>query len=257
MIDEKLYNLIKSSRRIVALTGAGVSTLSGIPDFRSAGGVYSKKFGTLSVEKILDIDFFNNHPDIFYAWAKDGWYKMHDYQPSIIHNALKKMEDIGKLSDGIFTQNIDGLHTRAGSKRVYELHGSIENATCKRCGESLSFDSMAEIVKSNAIPVCPKCGTLLKPDIVFYGEGLDSSMLYKAEDSFSFSDLVLVLGSSLVVNPAASLPYYSARNRRKIVLVNRDSTYLDQYATLCYDDLESFGAMLMEICERIARDNSL
>ena len=113
---DSFLKLFEGSKRVVALTGAGVSTLSGIPDFRSSGGFYSKKFGKIRVEEILDIDFFRAHPDVFYAWAKDAWYQMDRYQPNIIHRTLARLGEIGRLSEGIFTQNIDTLHQKAGSK---------------------------------------------------------------------------------------------------------------------------------------------
>lgn len=247
MVEE----LIKSSEKIVALTGAGVSTLSGIPDFRSSNGVYSKKFGKVSVEELLDIDFFKKHPEEFYLWAKDGWYKMHDYKPSCVHKALSLMEEKGKLSGGIFTQNIDGLHTRSGSKNVKELHGSIESAICTGCGEKFTYDYVKKLIDKDIVPICPYCGSLIKPDIVFYGEGLDSTLLSEAEYEFSSSDLVLVLGSSLVVNPAASLPYISVQCGKKIILVNRDKTYLDKYATLHFRDLSEFGEKLLKMLEKL------
>lgn len=247
---DKLEELIKNSKHIVSLTGAGVSTLSGIRDFRSSNGIYTEKFGKISVEELLDISFFRKNPGEFYSWAKGEWYKMHDYEPSIIHKVLKVMEDKGKLSGGIFTQNIDGLHTRCGSKNVKELHGSIEKGVCLGCGEKFTFDYMKKLVDKDIVPICPYCGSLIKPDIVFYGEGLDSRLLDEGEYEFSSSDLVLVLGSSLVVNPAASLPYISYQNGKKIVLVNRDDTYLDNYSTLHFRDLSEFGEKLLNILDR-------
>ena len=232
--------LYKKSRRIVVLTGAGVSTLSGIPDFRSSDGLYSKDFGKMRVEEILDIDFFTSHPDVFYKWAEEYWFQMEKFEPNIIHRTLARMEMRGKLSEGIFTQNIDALHQRAGSKKVYELHGSIANGYCMSCHRHYDYRYMADSVHSGMIPICQSCGGVVKPDIVFYGENLNQSVLMRAENAFSYADLVLVLGSSLVVNPAASLPYISARSGKDIVIVNRDRTYIDEYASLRFDDLESF-----------------
>ncbi len=232
--------LFEKSRRIVVLTGAGVSTLSGIPDFRSSDGLYSKEFGHMRVESILDIDFFSAHPDVFYSWAKEYWYQMDSFEPNIIHTVLAEIEKRGKLTEGIFTQNIDGLHQRAGSKKVYELHGSVREGYCMKCHSHYSYDFMAKIVNSGAVPVCGHCGGTVKPDIVFYGEPLNSSILMRAENAFANADLAIVLGSSLVVNPAASLPYIAARNGHDIVIVNRDKTYIDDYAALRFTDLKSF-----------------
>ena len=233
-------DIYSRSRRIVVLTGAGVSTLSGIPDFRSSTGLYSKEFGSMSVESILDIDFFSSHPDVFYSWAKEYWFQMDSFKPNIIHTVLAKAEADGKLTEGIFTQNIDGLHQKAGSKKVYELHGSVRNGYCMNCRRHYGYSFMAEMVNSGAVPVCGSCGGVVKPDIVFYGEPLDSTTLMRAENAFASADLAIVLGSSLVVNPAASLPYISARAGKDIVIVNRDRTYIDDYAALRFTDLEEF-----------------
>ncbi len=232
--------LFENSKRIVVLTGAGVSTLSGIPDFRSSSGLYSKKFGHMAVEDILDIGFFNLHPDVFYSWAKGNWYILENYKPNIIHRTLARLEAMGKLSEGIFTQNIDGLHQKAGSKKVYELHGSLQNGYCTNCHSWHSYDEISKAVNSDIVPVCAQCGGVIKPDIVFYGENLDSTVLQRSQFSFSKADLAIVLGSSLIVNPAATLPYLTVQNGGDVVIVNRDSTYLDTYAQYKFDDLETF-----------------
>ena len=233
-------DLYRKAGRIVVLTGAGVSTLSGIPDFRSSDGLYSKEFGNMRVEEILDIDFFRDHPDVFYQWSRDYWFQMDKFQPNIIHRTLAEMEKRGKLSEGIFTQNIDALHQRAGSRKVYELHGNIANGYCMNCHRHYDYKYMADVVNSGIKPICSSCGGLVKPDIVFYGESLNTTTLMRAENAFSYADLAIVLGSSLVVNPAASLPYISARSGKDIVIVNRDKTYIDDYAALKFNDLESF-----------------
>ena len=239
MFDD-FFTLLEKSRRQVVLTGAGVSTLSGIPDFRSSGGLYSKEFGQMQVEDILDIDFFKDHPDVFYSWAKDNWYNIDDVKPNIIHETLKKAEDLGYLTEGIFTQNIDYLHERAGSRKVYPLHGTLQRGYCMNCHRHYDYKYMADAVNSGIKPICSSCGGLVKPDIVFYGESLNTTTLMRAENAFSYADLAIVLGSSLVVNPAASLPYISARSGKDIVIVNRDKTYIDDYAALKFNDLESF-----------------
>lgn len=241
---DAFIKLLDSSRRIVALTGAGVSTLSGIPDFRSSDGLYSKTFGHMSVESLLEIGFFNNHPDVFYSWAKGNWYILDSYEPNQIHTSLSALERIGKLSEGIFTQNIDGLHQKAGSKKVYELHGSLRNGYCTNCHSWHTYNEISRMVNSDMVPVCSQCGGVIKPDIVFYGEPLDATTLQRAEFAFAKADLAIVLGSSLVVNPAAILPYQTIKNGGKVVIVNRDKTYLDEYASFRFDDLKSFSEML-------------
>lgn len=239
--------VLQESASVVVLTGAGVSTLSGIPDFRSSGGLYSQKFGNISVEELLDIDFFRANPGEFYSWAKDGWYQMHTFEPNVVHKSLALLEQKGKLDRGIYTQNIDALHQKAGSKKVYELHGSIASSYCMTCDEKFSYDEIEEQVRVGVTPHCPHCGGIVKPDIVFYGEGLDGKLLVEAENAFRKADLCLVLGSSLIVNPAASLPFVSVQARKKVVIVNRDKTYLDKYATLHFSDLKEFSENLMHL----------
>ena len=247
---EEFFSLLEKSKRQVVLTGAGVSTLSGIPDFRSSDGLYSKEFGHMRVEEILDIDFFKEHPDVFYSWAKDNWYNIDQAEPNIIHKTLKKAEDIGFITEGIFTQNIDFLHERAGSRKVFPLHGTLERGYCMNCHSYHEYKEISNAVHSDKLPICSTCKGVIKPDIVFYGENLDMSLLTRAENAFYNADLVIVLGSSLVVNPAASLPYISARKGRNIVIVNRDDTYLDSYARLRYRDLKSFFDSFSEYLEK-------
>ncbi len=193
----------------------------------------------MRVEDLLDISFFSAHPEEFYSWARDVFYNLDDKEPNIVHKVLAKLEAMGRLSEGIFTQNIDSMHQRAGSKKVYELHGTLGRGYCMRCNSYYDYKEIAAMVRSGMVPVCKDCGGVIKPDIVFYGENLDMSILKRAEISLSRADLLLVLGSSLVVNPAASLPMFTYQNGGKIVLVNRDSTYLDDKA-LRFNDLESF-----------------
>ena len=248
---DSFFSFLKNSKKTVVLTGAGISTLSGIKDFRSSNGLYSQEFGHMRVEDILDIDFFISHPSVFYSWAKDAWYNMHDFTPNIVHKVLKTMEDKGLLAEGIYTQNIDGLHTREGSKKVYELHGTIERSICTKCGESFTFDWTKNLVDNDVIPMCPHCGGLVKPDIVFYGENLDSELLYKADAAFHSPDLCIVLGSSLVVQPAASLPYRALRTGSKVCIVNRDQTYIDEYSTWRFDDLEEWGQKMNDFLRNL------
>lgn len=240
---------LESANRIVVLTGAGVSTMSGIPDFRSSSGLYSKEYGTMRVEDILDIEFFKAHPDVFYDWARDYWFQMDKYEPNIVHKMLFEMEQNGKLSEGIFTQNIDSLHRKAGSRKVYELHGSLRDGYCINCHRHYDYSYLATAVNNHIVPVCQTCGALVKPDIVFYGENLNTTMLMRGENAFTNADLAIILGSSLVVNPAASLPYRSVLAGKDIVIVNRDKTYIDDYAALRYDDLETFFLALSQYFE--------
>lgn len=239
----ELTDLIEASSSTVAFTGAGVSTLSGIPDFRSAGGVYSSQWEGYDVEEVLSISFFRKHPDLFYKWGKEFLYSLEQYPPSIIHNSFATLEEQGLLA-GLFTQNIDLLHTKAGSKRLWEIHGSAAVHYCPKCGARYTYDEVAPTVHKDEVPRCTKCATVVRPDIVFYGEGLSSEVLSTSVDMFSNADLCIVLGSSLVVQPAASLPAYTVRGGGKVVLVNAQPTTYDQVATLLFTDLQQVGDAL-------------
>lgn len=240
---EQLETMIKNARRCCVFTGAGVSTLSGIPDFRGAHGVYTDPWHGMDVEEILSIDFFQKNPDIFYQWAKDVWYKVDLYKPTIVHTTLAKMEKKGYLQS-LYTQNIDMLHERAGSKAVYDVHGSVAHHHCTRCGKAFSYRQVADVVLSGKVPYCDKCGGVVKPDIVFYGEALDNYILSRAYEEFSHTDLCIVLGSSLTVQPAASFPYYAVQHDAPLVIVNAQSTTEDSWATLRFKDLEQVFSTL-------------
>ena len=230
----ELETLIKKSHSTVVFTGAGISTMSGIPDFRGEHGVYTDPWHGMNVEDVLNISFFKSQPEIFYAWAKDVWYHLEDYQPNIVHTVLAHLEKKGYIQ-GIFTQNIDMLHTRAGSKKVYEVHGSARHHACTRCGKYYTYEQVAPIVRSGKVPHCTDCGGVIKPDIVLYGEPLDSTTLTRAYEMFSACDLCLILGSSMTVQPAATFPSYVRKG--KIVIVNAQPTCYDRSATLCFPDL--------------------
>ena len=237
-------DILASSRKVAVFTGAGVSTLSGIPDFRGSHGVYNSPWRGLNVEEILSLDYFYREPEIFYAWAEEVWYHLEDYEPNIVHYALAKLEKKGRLTSGLFTQNIDFMHQRAGSRLVYELHGSARAAYCTNCSAYYTYDQIAPVVRSGKVPVCSTCGSIIKPDIVFYGENLSSSILKQAEISFSQADLAIVMGSSLTVYPAAAFPRMTACSGGKIVIVNAQPTAQDEYAALHFRDLEQFSCAL-------------
>lgn len=243
---DKLVKLIKESHKTVVFTGAGVSTLSGIPDFRGKHGVYNSPWQGLAVEDILSLDYFYTNPGIFYKWAEEVWYHLEEYNPNIVHTTLAKMEEKGYLPSGIFTQNIDFLHQRAGSKRVFELHGSAKHSYCTNCHAFFTYNEIAPIVRKGEIPHCPHCKGLIKPDIVFYGENLDSSVLKRADIAFSQADLALVLGSSLTVYPAAYYPGFTAQAGGKVVIVNAQSTGQDAIVSLAFRDLEQVFTALNE-----------
>ncbi|MCQ2378339.1 MAG: NAD-dependent deacylase [Victivallaceae bacterium] len=242
----ELLDLIKESRKCVVFTGAGVSTLSGIPDFRGTGGVYTKPWHGLSVEEILSIDCFRRHPEYFFEWSRQFVYCCRDFEPGVVHKVLAKLEETG-LVDALFTQNIDILHQKAGSKKCFELHGSPARHHCLECGKSASFDEIAPVVMVGNVPKC-SCGGVFKPDIVFYGESLPAGIFELGEEEFSRADLVLSLGSSLTVYPAAMLPECGAAHGAKLVIVNAQPTHLDDRAYRIYRDLgEVFGEIAREI----------
>ena len=193
---EQLQSIIDDSRRIVFFGGAGVSTESGIPDFRSADGIYHQKY-KYSPEQVVSHSFFMQYPEAFYEFYKDKMMAL-DAKPNPAHIKLAQLESAGKLS-AVVTQNIDGLHQAAGSKRVYELHGSIHRNYCMKCGKF--YD--AQYVKNyDGVPRC-ECGGMIKPDVVLYEEGLDPATIQGAVQAIGQADTLIIGGTSLVVYPAA------------------------------------------------------
>ena len=226
-----LAELIREAKDIVFFGGAGVSTASGIPDFRSAHGIYSGAQGR-SYEEMLSHGYFLFHEDAFWAFYKNVMLYP-DAEPNAAHLALKRLEDQGKLS-AVITQNIDGLHQKAGSGNVLELHGTVHRNYCMRCSEK--FD-LADIVASEGTPKCPSCGGRIKPDVVLYGENLDSDVMEAAMTAIRRCDLIIVGGTSLVVQPAAGMIMYR-RPGCRLVLINRDETpYDDQADLVIHQDL--------------------
>lgn len=216
---------IQKARRIVFFGGAGVSTESGIPDFRSAHGVYRKAHEGRSYEEMLSIQYFARHPDEFWTFYRSVMLYP-DAKPNAAHLALARLEQAGKLS-AVVTQNIDELHQRAGSRHVLELHGTVYRNSCTRCGKVYN---LRHILDSEGTPHCD-CGGLLRPDIVMYGEALDDDVMEAAVRAIRECDLLLVGGTSLVVYPAAGLLTYR-RPGTKLALINRDSTSFDEGADL-------------------------
>ena len=228
---DRLVNLLKESKYAVALTGAGISTLSGIKDFRGKDGLYKQK----NADKIFDIEWFFREPSLYYTESKDFLYNMQDVSPSIVHLELARLEEKGIIK-AVITQNIDVLHQKAGSKKVLELHGSLGKHKCIKCSNVITFEEAAAIVSKGQTPYC-SCGAVFKPDVVFFGESLPVDVLSKAREEASKADLMIILGSTLVVNPAAMIPGYTLQNGGKIVIVNNMETYLDGKAALKYEDL--------------------
>ena len=221
---EQLQKIIDESNRIVFFGGAGVSTESGIPDFRSVDGLYNQKYD-YPPEEILSHTFFERHTDYFYRFYKDKLICL-DAKPNSAHLKLAELERAGKLS-AVVTQNIDGLHQKAGSKCVYELHGSTLRNYCTGCGR---FFDAEYIEKSSGIPYCDECGSLVKPDVVLYEEGLDDKTVNGAVNAIANADCLIVAGTSLAVYPAAGFIRYFRGNN--FVLINKAPTPADAMANL-------------------------
>ncbi len=221
---EELQKIINETNNIVFFGGAGVSTESKIPDFRSVDGLYSQKYD-YPPETILSHSFYLAQTSEFYRFYRDKMLYL-DAEPNAAHKKLAELEKKGKLK-AIVTQNIDGLHQKAGSKVVYELHGSVHRNYCRKCGKL--FD--AQYIKdSKDIPKCDKCGGEIKPDVVLYEEGLDSTIMTNAIQAISQADVLIIGGTSLAVYPAAGLiDYY---NGNKLILINKAPTPMDRRADL-------------------------
>ena len=232
----RLQELIDTHKKIVFFGGAGVSTESGIPDFRSVDGLYHQTYAW-PPETILSHTFFMNRTEDFYVFYRDKM--LVDAEPNAAHKKLAELEAAGKLT-AVVTQNIDGLHQAAGSKTVYELHGSVHRNTCMRCG---AFYEMEFIRNSKGIPTCPKCGGVIKPDVVLYEEGLDQATIDGAVRAIREADMLIVGGTSLVVYPVAGLVQYFGGDA--LVLINKGETGLDARADLAIT--EPIGEVLSKI----------
>ena len=233
---ERLKKLVEESNNIVFFGGAGVSTESGIPDFRSKDGLYNQKY-KYSPETILSHSFFLNNTKEFYDFYREKMNSL-KYEPNITHRKLAELEEKGKLKAAI-TQNIDGLHQKAGSKKVLELHGSVLRNYCMKCNKFYDADF---VFKGKDIPKC-NCGGIIKPDVVLYQEPLDYDVFEEAVKKISNADLLIVAGTSLTVNPACSLIQYF--NGKNLVLINRDATPYDNRADLLIR--ESLGKVFSNI----------
>ncbi|AJS57570.1 NAD-dependent protein deacylase [Paenibacillus sp. IHBB 10380] len=224
---ETLASWIQESERIVFFGGAGTSTESGIPDFRSAAGLYqSEQHSPYPPEEMLSHHFFVERPEVFYDFYRTKMIHK-DAKPNTCHHLLATLEQRGQLKS-IITQNIDGLHQKAGSSRVLELHGSIHRNYCMGCAHFYDLDTIIESV--DLVPRCTSCNSVIKPDVVLYEESLDQTILYEAMEAISSADLIIVGGTSLTVQPAAQLVSYYQGNRS--VLLNIDATPYDHRADL-------------------------
>jgi NAD-dependent deacetylase len=241
---EVLIEKIKNAKFCTAFTGAGVSTLSGIMDFRGKNRLED-------AEKIFDIDWFERDPTFYYQKTKDFIYNIDQKSASIVHTCLALLEQKGLLK-AVITQNIDVLHQKGGSKHIVEVHGSPAYHYCLRCaGVRLSFEEAVAALAAGGYPVCPNCGQIVKPAITFYGEALPVAALREAESLAYNSDLMLVLGTTLTVNPAASIPRVTLNSGGEIVIVNNQPTPLDSSAVLRFEDLESVFTAVEEAAKKL------
>lgn len=231
---QEIIEFIKSAKHLVAFTGAGVSVLSGIKDFRGKNGLYK----TMNAEKIFDLDVFHADPSFYYSQAKDFVYNLDEKEPACTHRVLAKLEKLGFLK-ALITQNIDMLHQKAGNERVIEVHGSATQHYCTSCGKEGDEKAVFTKAKKGEVPHCEYCGGVIKPAITFFGESLPLKALNEAISQVAKADALMVLGSSLTVYPAAALPSYTLQHGGRIMIVNDMSTSYDSNATLKYDDLGS------------------
>lgn len=239
---QQCAELIEQSGSIVVLTGAGISTNAGIPDFRGPQGLYvTKKY---DADKIFDVAHFYSDPKPFYEFAHDFIGLEAKIKPTPAHRFLKTLEDRGKLS-GIITQNIDSLHQKAGSKRVFEMHGSFWQSACIECGAPFSYEELKARMSKDFVPRCT-CGSVIKPDIVFFGENVKH--YEKAMSLAQGSDLFMVIGSSCVVFPAAMIPTLAPG---KIVLINKGKVHLNVY-NIVMDVQEDADAFLSQVSQYLS-----
>lgn len=241
---EQLSKILSESNNIVFFGGAGVSTESGIPDFRSSNGLFNEKLNiTFTPEQLVSHSFYIRYPKEFFNFYKAKLIYP-AAKPNGAHIALAKLEEMGKLK-AIITQNIDGLHQAAGSKNVYELHGSVLRNYCVKCH---TFYDEKFILESKVIPTCTKCGGTVKPDVVLYEEGLDDSTIRGAVNAIANADTLIIGGTSLIVYPAAGLiDYFRGKN---LILINKSSTSADNKANLIIND--SIGKVLNDAVNLIS-----
>lgn len=239
-MDKRVKDILDKSKKVVFFGGAGVSTESNIPDFRSESGLYKamNDYG-YSPETMLSHTFFEQKTEMFYDYYKKNLIYT-EAEPNKAHIALAKLEEEGKLI-GIVTQNIDGLHQKAGNEKVYELHGSVLRNNCMECGKFYELDFiMDEANCVNGVPKCPVCGGTIKPDVVLYEEPLDDSVIRGAVNAIAQADTLIIGGTSLVVYPAAGFIHYF--NGDNIILINKSETSADDMASLVIHD--SIGKVL-------------
>ena len=237
-----LKDMIEESHTIAFFTGAGISTLSGIPDFRSNNGLYSNRYHGKKPEKILHIKYFNKHPEEFYAFYREKLL-IDNIDPNVIHLFISELQQLGKEVT-VVTQNIDGLHEKAGSLKIHNLHGTIHRNYCVDCKKEYDIDY---IKQTDGIPYCKECGGIIRPAITFYGEFLDKETFKQARLDTKNADLLIVLGTSLVVYPASEI--VSHFRGKHLVIINKKRTKFNHQANLVIqeDFAKVFNALLKEL----------
>ena len=237
-----LKDMIEESHTIAFFTGAGISTLSGIPDFRSKNGLYSNRYHGKKPEKILHIKYFNKHPEEFYAFYREKLL-IDNIDPNVIHLFISELQQLGKEVT-VVTQNIDGLHEKAGSLKIHNLHGTIHRNYCVDCKKEYDIDY---IKQTDGIPYCKECGGIIRPAITFYGEFLDKETFKQARLDTKNADLFIVLGTSLVVYPASEI--VSHFRGKHLVIINKKRTKFNHQANLVIqeDFAKVFNALLKEL----------
>ena len=237
-----LKEMIEESHTIAFFTGAGISTLSGIPDFRSKNGLYSNRYHGKKPEKILHIKYFNKHPEEFYAFYREKLL-IDNIDPNVIHLFISELQQLGK-DVTVVTQNIDGLHEKAGSLKIHNLHGTIHKNYCVDCKKEYDIDY---IKQTDGIPYCKECGGIIRPAITFYGEFLDKETFKQARLDTKNADLLIVLGTSLVVYPASEI--VSHFRGKHLVIINKKRTKFNHQANLVIqeDFAKVFNALLKDL----------
>lgn len=227
LLIQRAADLLREARSAVAFTGAGLSTPSGIPDFRSPG---SGLWESVDQFEVASLTAFRHNPERFYAWVRPLAATIQRALPNPAHHALAALETAGPVR-AVITQNIDMLHHRAGSQNVLEIHGTLHTATCGGCRHTVEAEApWLAFIHDGVIPTCPGCGGVLKPDVILFGEQLPVAVFQRAREAAHHCEVMLVLGSSLEVLPAAGLPLEAAHHGARLVIINREPTYLDERA---------------------------
>ena len=253
-IKEKIKtasSIIYSSNYIVVFSGAGMSTESGIPDFRSPGGLWSR----YDPREYADYSAFLTHPEKFWTMHKELSQTVLEASPNLGHKSLVTLEKEYRKLKAIITQNIDFLHSRAGNSNVLELHGSAQTASCLSCGTEFNYtDIQKQLDEGKEVPLCPKCEGLIKPNVVLFGESLPSNVFQQAIDEISSADLIIIIGSSLTVYPAAALPSMALNTGARIIIINVEATMMDHQADVAIHG--KAGEILPQILEELRNIDS-